>query len=106
MTTLLKKTKDVAAVTNELSIDDASIARMLDVAGEVLREHKLMWESDAPEVLALSSSKGGPAICFEYVVTVTPAEASAMSWELAEKLVDRNLDRPCVTVGFLGNRVQ
>ena len=90
----------------QLGVSDAQLAAMLDVAGEKLRADHLLWMDKRPDITVLAADQGGPAMAFEYRVDVTPAVAAQMTWDLAEALVTRDLNRPHIAVGFLGTRLQ
>lgn len=106
MTGLHKLACRAASVLGQLGVSDSQIAAMLNVAGESLRSKKLLWVCDQPDITVLDASQGGPALAFEYRVYVTPAEAAKMTWDLTEALITRELDRPNVSVGFLGTDLQ
>lgn len=104
--TVLDLARQGAAALAELGTSDAQMAAMIDVAGKILRDNKLYWKEDLPDMTVLTADQGGPALAFEYRVDVTPARAAQLSWGLAEELVSQGLERPGVAIGFLGTRLQ
>lgn len=99
---VFQKVKEVVQVMEQLNICDMDIVKMKDVAGEILREHNRVWAGDSTHVTTLNAEQGGPQLLIEYFVGVTPAEAAQMSWDLAERLIDRELDKAGVCLNFLG----
>lgn len=102
MTPLYELSQKASAVTQQLGVTDADVAAMLDVAGELLRANKLLWQNALPDLTVLDAEQGGPTLGISYRVGVAPEQAADMGWDLAERLVDRGLDRPGVFVSFLG----
>lgn len=86
----------------ELGISDAQVALCLDVAGEVMRSRRMLWMGSGPDIYVVPASSGTPAVSIEYRVPISAVDASSMSWELTEKIVDRDLYVPGLSVGFLG----
>ncbi|CAN7703132.1 hypothetical protein LJR066_005703 [Acidovorax sp. LjRoot66] len=98
--------KSSAKVIAELGIEDSHIAKMFDEAGDILREARRNWASYALSIVALPSTRGGPAVSVEWPLSVSPAEAAQLTWELTGRLVDKDLDRPGFSLGFLGVKLQ
>ncbi len=105
MTQLLDALRSAATVTKELDLTDREIGDMLDIAGEIIREHRMTWSSGKPTVIALDSAHGGPALSIDWRVYVSPAEAANLTWELTDRLVDRDLDRAGCSIGFSGVKI-
>lgn len=101
-TKLVQTARQAREVLATLGINDAQVARCVDVAGEVLREHKLLWLGSHPDAWVVPASTPNPAVSFGYKVPVSAREASAMSWLLAEKIVERGLDFPGLSLSFVG----
>lgn len=99
---LFQKVKEVVQVMEQLTVSDLDIVKMKDVAGEILRENNRVWAGDSTQVTTLTSEQGGPQLLIEYFVGVTPSIAAQMSWDLTERLIDRELDKPGVSLNFLG----
>lgn len=89
-----------------LQVTDSDIAAMLDVAGEHLREEKLLWENDLPDITVLDEQQDGPALLIAFRIDVPPQEAVRLSWQMTETLIYRGLDRPGLNVDFIGTRLQ
>lgn len=102
MTPLLDVAKRGAQVMAQLGVSDADIAAMLDVAGEMLRARKLLWQNNCIDLSVLDGSQGGPALFLAYRIDLSPAQAAQMGWTLTEELVRRDLLRCGVSVDFLG----
>jgi hypothetical protein len=102
MTYLYDVSQKASAVTQQLGVTDADVAAMLDVAGELLRANKLLWQNALPDLTVLDVEQGGPTLGISYRIGVAPEQAVEMGWALSERLVDRGLDRPGVYVNFLG----
>lgn len=105
MTPLLDVAKRGAQVMAQLGVSDADIAAMLDVAGEMLRERKLLWQNNCIDLSVLDASQGGPALSLAYRIDLSPAQAAQMGWALTEELVRRDLLRYGVSVDFLGTAI-
>lgn len=99
---LFVRLREVLDVMDQLNIDDISIVRMKEVAGEIMREKNRIWAGEKSYVTASIAEDSAPQLLIEYFVGVTPREAAAMSWDLAERLIDRELDVPGVALNFLG----
>lgn len=101
-----EKIRSVALVIQELDIDDAHIGNMFDEAGEILRAQRKNWASNSVSIVALRGAQGGPAVSVEWPIMVNPAEAARLTWELTDRLVAKDLDRPGFNVGFIGLSIQ
>lgn len=85
-----------------LQEDDAALARVLDAAGEVLREHGLLWLGSAPQIVAMQDEDGqGPGLSYLYRVQASPEQAARMNWELAGLLAQRDIN-PHISASFVG----
>lgn len=102
----IQKIKSNNSVVVELGLEDSRIGRMFDEAGAILREVHMNWSSYDLSIIALTRSSGGPAMSVEWPVAVTPAEAARLTWELTDRLVEKDLDIPGFSVGFLGTKLQ
>lgn len=106
MTNLYAVSLKAVDTCTALGVSDADIAAVLDVAGELLREHKLMWQNSLPDITILDAAQGGPTLCIAYRVDLPPDQAASLGWQLAETLIDRGLDRQGLLVDFLGTALQ
>ena len=105
-TTFIEKIRSTSKVVAELGIDDVHIGKMFEEAGSLLREVHRNWASYALSIVTLPSTAGGPAISVEWALPVGAAEASRMTWKLTERLVQKDLDTPGFSLGFLGVKQQ
>ncbi len=104
--TFIEKVKSNQSVVAELGLEDSHLALMFDEAGAILREAHRNWASYELSVIAVPRSVGGPAMSVEWPVRVTPAEAAKLTWNLTDRLVEKDLDRPGFSLGFLGVKLQ
>jgi hypothetical protein len=102
MTKLLALSQKAIQVTDMLGVTDGDVAAMLDEAGVILRENRLLWQNRMPDITVLDAEHGGPALGIEYRIDVTPEQATHMGWSLTEALIQKDLYRPSVYVDFLG----
>lgn len=83
------------------------LAAMLDVAGDVQREHGLLWLDRQPHIIALTgdeSEDSAPGVHYYFRVDVTPREAAEMTGDVGWRLVDRGLVLGGLSVAFVGSR--
>jgi hypothetical protein len=86
--------------------NEDELVAMLDVAGESMRARKLLWLNLMPQVIALSGDEGddsAPGVHYLYHVAVSPRVAAAMTSEVAWRLVEQDIDRPGLSVAFVGS---
>lgn len=102
MTAIIDQIRPAHAVIADMGISDAEIAKIFDEAGHVLREARMNWSSNNVSIIALPRSEGGPAMSVEWPIMVTPEEAARLTWEVTDRLVDRDLDLPGFSLGFMG----
>lgn len=96
--------RKAVAVLQALDVTERDVAACIDVAGEMLRARRLMWLDNAPNVHITGDAVGEPGIALDYKLAVNPADAASLTWELCERLIDRDLYRLGVTIGFVGVR--
>lgn len=106
MTGIYALAQDAVEVMDQLGVTDAQFAAMVDVAGELLRENRLLWQTSFPDIRVLKDQDGGPSLSFEYRVGLSPREAVDLGWTLTERLIERGLDRPGINLDFLGIKLQ
>lgn len=106
MTNLYATSLKATEIAGVLGVTDANIAAMIDVAGELLRENKLLWQNSLPDLTLLDATQGGPSLGIEYRVDLPPQQAVQLGWRLSEQLIERGLDRPGVYVDFLGTAIK
>ena len=96
--------RKAASVLNRLGVSEAEVAACIDVAGVMLQERKILWLNPSPDIHVVGEAEGEPGIAMEFRLPVSPAEASDMTWEWCDKLIDADLYRAGVTFGFVGVR--
>lgn len=105
-TGFIDKIKARHPVVLELGLDDSHIAKMFDEAGAILREIRMNWSSYDLSIISFPRSSGGPAMSVEWPVVLSPVEAAQLTWELTDRLVEKELDVPGFSIGFLGVKLQ
>jgi hypothetical protein len=101
--------RNAAAALRASGHTEDQLAAVLDVAGEVLREHRLLWLDDMPQVFVRMgtddvAADSAPGLHYLYRVDLTPAEAAALGGEVGWRLVDLDLVFPALTVSVLGSK--
>ncbi len=97
--TNLALSQSVADLLALSDVSDDACAQVIDVAGEVMRKRKIFWLGDmANFVLDHESS----SVLMRFSVDASYQEASAMSTEAVELLIDRNLDTLPLMIDFVG----
>ena len=101
MTSVVHTVRKSHVAMKQLSATDADFAPMLEVAGELLRERRIFpgWTA---QIISTDLNDGGPSVLMQYRLGISAEEAAEMNLELVDRLVDRNLDRPGLYVGFVG----
>lgn len=105
-TDFIDKIKTHHPIVLELGLEDSRIAEMFDEAGAILRGNRMNWSSYDLSIIAISGSSGGPAMSVEWPVALTPVEAAELTWQLTDRLVEKDLDFPGFSIGFLGVNLQ
>lgn len=91
-----------ADVLDAAGIGDEDVLRTIDLAGEVARSHRVIWQGNMPDLRVLTPEQGGPLVALAYRYAVRPEVASEMSWSLAELMTDHGLDASVFQVWFVG----
>lgn len=102
---LVMQAAEVVEALERLAVPEASMRAVMDQAGKILRDRKLMWLNDNPDI-SVSRLGESPFVAFNYRIAVSPSEAAEMTWELAMKLDELDLLPNRVTVGFIGEGEQ
>ncbi len=89
------------AIAHQGMTDD-ECARIVDIAGEVLRSRSLFWLDRAPGVI--SNGIDHPVILNMRVAT-TPEDASAMTLEVVDKLCAAELQGSSFLISFTGVKI-
>lgn len=105
-TQFIDKIKAQHPVVLELGLEDTVVAKMFDEAGALLRETRMNWSSYDLSIIALTRASGGPAMSVEWPIGLSPADAARLTWELTDRLVEKDLDVPGFSLGFLGVKLQ
>lgn len=106
MTNLLEKSRRACAVMNTLKITDEDVSAAVDVAGEIIREQRLVWKHQTPDIEAFDEDCDFRSLMLQFRLGVTPQKASELTFELIGRLVDRDLDRAGLSVCFLGEELE
>jgi hypothetical protein len=81
------------------NFSDEQCAKVVDVAGEVLRDSALFWLDTHPKVVP---DEGQGLVLLRYRVATSPADAAAMTGRMVEKLIDAGLDEAPLMITFVG----
>ena len=88
------------AVFERNHASDASVRRMIDVAGEVLREHRLFWLDEEPLIRTYSDDEGA-GLLYQLYVGVSAEEAARMTDEVIVRLIEREIEVPGLSIAFI-----
>lgn len=91
--------KLMATEMSQAGVSDAEFAKVIDAAGDVMRQRRLFWLESQPR---FGFDHGIGCAMIRHRVDVLPSEASSMNLELATILLDRRLEHVPLTVGFVG----
>lgn len=89
----------IAEGTRDIAVPDEQYARVLDIAGDVMRAHSLLWLDRAPRY-SFDDEMACPGI--RYRLEVTPEEAVEIGFEFIDRLLAEDLDHIPLSVGFIG----
>lgn len=93
--------ESIVEALRRLDVPESDVRAVMDEAGSLMRDRKLLWLNEGPEVIVANASE--PAfVALNYRLTVSAAIAAEMTWELADRLSEIGVMPPGVTVGFLG----
>lgn len=98
-----QKVRRCAMVLERVGVPPAGVRSVLDVAGEVLRQHRMFFSGTEPIVHTLDSEDGA-GLLYELRVPVDAATADAMTDEVIHALIERELLLPGVSFSFVGTR--
>ena len=88
---------------------EEDLAAVLDVAGEVQREHRLLWLDQQPGIMVLSGDEGddgAPAVHVSYRVDMSPREAAEVTLQVADRLAQRDIMPVGISVSFVGSQIE
>ncbi len=97
--TNLALSQSVADLLALSDVSDDDCAQVIDVAGEVMRKRKIFWLGDMAEFVLDHESA---SVLMRFSVDASYQDASAMSTESVELLIDRNLDALPFMIDFIG----
>lgn len=92
---------NAARVLRDRNVSDEQCAKLVDMAGEVLRDTKLFWLDLKPSVMA---DEGQGTVLVRYRVAASPADASAMNGRFVDSLIDAGLDEVPFLITFVGTK--
>lgn len=98
---LMTALNEAGVILRDQGVADALCAKIIDVAGEVLRSRKLFWLNPHP---AICVNKASRTVAMCMAVDVSPDEAANMTMETATKLIALNLDSAAFYVSFRGEK--
>ncbi len=92
---------EASAVLTKNGVDDDVCAKVIDVAGEVLRKHRLFWTGPQQPVLVDDQAD---AVLMRFNVGVSYEQAAALNLEAIDLLIERDLDTCPFKIDFVGVR--
>ncbi|KTT17967.1 hypothetical protein NS331_16555 [Pseudacidovorax intermedius] len=95
----IEDVKMMAHKAFEFGIPDSEYARVLDLAGEMLRQRRLFWLDRSPRLLF---DEEMDCHWVQFRIAVSPEDAADMTGELISLLVEADLDRLPINVSFYG----
>lgn len=102
MTNLIEVIKKSSRILDGDGISEGHALGIVDIAGSIMRDKKLVWLDSLPEVQCLEAGQGGPVVSIAYHVAVSPSEAANMTWELISRRIDAGLESSAFQVSFTG----
>lgn len=84
----------------KLSASEAQVQAMLDVAGEVLRKHSLLWQERLPLIRVINEADDA-AFLYQLRIGVDSQTACRLTDEVLEALIDRGMDVPGLLFSFV-----
>lgn len=105
MTDLLDISRRASNVLHEVGLTQEHATAWIEAAGEVMRDHRLLWLGDGPIIDVFDNDSELRLVSWKFKVWTTAEEAARLDDELFSKIVDRDLDKPGVLVSFLGVNV-
>lgn len=89
-----------AAVLARNGVTESDLLSVVDVAGEVLRRHRLFWLDENPVIRSYSDDEGA-GLLYQLKVGVSSSEAASLTDEVIELLIDRDIDVPGISFSFI-----
>lgn len=91
--------QEIAELMAASGTSDDTCAAVIDVAGEVLRKRRLFWLGDHAKFIL---DKHSNSVLMRFSVEASYKDASRMTMEAAEILIERNLDSSALMIDFVG----
>ncbi len=79
-----------------MGVTQDHLQAVLDLAGEVLRKHRLLFLEDQPIIRDC-----GDAVLYQLLIRVEPRKAIELTDEVIDGMIDRELDAPGLTFSFI-----
>lgn len=91
-------------VMNTMPADfsELDLVRIIDVAGEVLRDNGILWQRDCPDVSLVDSDS--PSLLYQFYVHESPEKANSMTEEVIARCIERDLLKDGLLFSFLSER--
>lgn len=89
-----------AAIMTKLELEESQVQAVLDVAGEVLRKHRMFWQQSAPEIRVVDNADGA-SMLYQLYIGASAQEACRLTDEVIDLMVLRDIDAPGVAFSFL-----
>lgn len=95
----LALSQEIANLMAKSGTSDDTCAAIIDVAGEVLRKRRLFWLGNSAKFVL---DKHSNSVLMRFSVEASYKDASRMTMEAAEILIERNLDASALMIDFVG----
>lgn len=86
-----------AMTLDSIKVSQEHVRKVLDLAGAVMREHRLFFLGDTPLVHAHEDG-----LLYQLLVDVEPSTAAEMTSEVVVRMVENDLDAPGLAFAFVG----
>ena len=90
---------DVSSMLSKNGVDDDVCAKVVDVAGEVLRKHRLFWTGPQQTLFVDGQTD---AVLMRFNVDVSFEQAASLNLEAIDLLIERDLDTCPFKIDFVG----
>ncbi|RZI62363.1 MAG: hypothetical protein EOP37_03405 [Rubrivivax sp.] len=92
----IAKAQRCCMTLKQIGVSEDQVKAMLDVAGEVMRSHRMLFLEDAPIV-----RETGDVVLYQLLVKADRREAIKMTDEVLMKMIQRDLDVPGLAFSFI-----
>ena len=93
------KAAEASAVLKQAGVGDDECASIIDVAGQILRSHRLFWTEPSQTIFVDTMAQ---TVLMRFNVDVTYEQAAALNIEAIDLLIERNLDGSQFKIDFVG----